>query len=71
MIRDEEMIRDKISYYNNNSIPIHIILNNSRFYNGSVVRIEETSIIFKEDFLGEIVVYLSEIKNIERQRPRT
>ena len=70
MIRDEEMLRDKLEYYFNNSIPIHIVLKNARFYNGSVVTIEETSIVFNDDFLQKMIIFLDEIKDIERQRPR-
>jgi len=67
MIRDEEHTRDKLKFYTDRGQPIHLKLANGYFYNGSVVKFNDDSIIFNDDKLGEIILHLSEIIDVVKR----
>ena len=67
MIRDEEHTRDKLKFYTDRKEDIHLKMDNGFFYNGTVVKFLDDHIIFKDDKLGEIILYLSEIVDVVKR----
>jgi len=67
MIRDEEHTRDKLKFYTARGEDIHLKLSNGYFYNGSVIEFLDDHIIFKDDKLGEIILYLREIIDVVKR----
>lgn len=78
MIRDEELIRDKLNFYKEKEFPVHIKLKtpfvpvekSASFRNGSIKEINETHIILDDEKLGEIVIYLKEIWFVDKREVR-
>ena len=64
MIRDEEHTRDKLNFYTERKEDIHLKMANGYFYNGSVVEFNDDHIIFKDDKLGEVLLYLCDIRDV-------
>jgi len=67
MIRDEEHTRDKLKFYTDRGQDIHLKMSNGYFYNGFVVEFLDDHIIFNDDKLGEIILYLSEIVDVVKR----
>lgn len=67
MIRNEEHARDKLKFFEDKNLAVHITLDNGRFLNGSVIIYKDDSIIFSDEKLGEQLVFLSEIKSVEKR----
>jgi hypothetical protein len=71
-IRYEEMIRDKLHFYSDKGIPIHLTLQLKEgftrrpFRNGQVVKYQDNSIIFMDRILGEVLIFLSEITDVQK-----
>jgi len=66
-IRDEEIIRDRLNYYWQLGQSIHITLISGRFRNGKVTKFNDDSIIFIDEKLGEVIIYLDEISYVEKR----
>lgn len=74
MLRDEEFLRDKLNFYKEKNFPVHIKLKTpfipvekSSFRNGCIKKINETHIILEDEKLGEIIIYLREIWNVDKR----
>lgn len=67
MIRDEERIRDKLSYYKELDQSVHLTLYSRAFRNGKTILFRDNSIIFNDDKLGEIIIFLDEIQFVEKR----
>ncbi len=67
MIREEEMIRDKLNFFKDRNQTIHISIKNSeQFYNGKVISFKgDDSLVFDDLKLGETLVFISQIKIVE------
>ena len=75
-IRDEEIIRDKLHFYSDKDNFIHLTLklkegfNRKPFRNGKVVKYQDDSIIFDDEVLGEQLIFLSEIEDVDKRREK-
>jgi len=67
MIRDEEHTRDKLKFYTDRGQDVHLKLVNGYFYNGFVVEFQDDKIIFNDDKLGEIILFLSDIRDVVKR----
>jgi len=70
MIGDEERIRDKLQFFKDRKIEVHIsIKQNKQFYNGYTVEFQgDDGVIFKDNVLGETLIFLSQIRMVEPKR---
>ena len=61
------MIREKVDFYLDSKKKVHLICNNDRFYNGTIIKNmpEAMMFVFKDRKLGEIVLVYDEVINIE------
>ena len=67
MMREEEMIRDKLRFFLDRKIKVHISIKNSeQFYNGFVVEFQgDDGVVFNDNKFGETLVFISQIKFVE------
>jgi hypothetical protein len=65
-IKNEEIVKEKINFYYSEKLKAHIIKHNHQWLNGIFLRkIEDADgWIVKEDKLGEVRVFVSEIFDI-------
>jgi len=70
MIREQEMIRDKLRFFKDRGSEIHIsIKGNSQFYNGFIVEFQgDDGVVFKDNMLGETLIFISQIKFVEPRK---
>ena len=67
MIRDE--IKEMINFYIEKGICVHLNLSTGKFYNGKVIGWEnESVIIFDDRVLGQIHIFVSQIRNLEEYK---
>ena len=59
-----------LDFYLQKKMKIHIELVNGRFYNGLVDEISNDRIIFNDSSLGQMPVYFSQIKIVEKYRDK-
>lgn len=65
-----QLIRQKIKFFSENNIKIHIETDKNMFYNGFISDIKDEFIIFNDRMLGEIPIFYLEISKIERYQER-
>lgn len=80
MIRDDKQLREKANFYKSKNSSVHIILKSQyqighfrvapTFRNGLILNIKEEYIELKEEKLGEIIIFFSEILNIEKREEK-
>jgi len=72
-IRDEEIIRDKLNFYKEREEPVHIKLITPYvnvdvpFRNGKIQEMRDNSVVLIDEKLGEILIYLKEIKDVDKR----
>ena len=68
MINEEEKtIKEKLEFYKNKDMRVHIKLKNKRFLNGKVIGKEEEKVYsFTDDKLGIIHIFITDIYEIEQ-----
>jgi hypothetical protein len=73
MIRDEKIIRDKLKFYKENDVSVHLVLYSplisipKPFRNGKVLEIRDNCIIFVDEKLGKIMIGIDEIISVEKR----
>ena len=72
MIRDEEIIKEKLQFYKDKNEAIHLTLKSNNiierpFRNGLTKEIKLDSIVFNDERLGIIFIHLSEIIDIQKR----
>ena len=75
MIREEEKIRDKLKFFTDEKVPMHITMKPfigslGKFYNGVVKEFRENCVIFEDEKIGETMLFYSEISYVERRIPK-
>jgi len=65
MTEHNEQIRQKAEFFKNKNQEVFIKLNNNFFYRGSLGVILSDSLILKDQKLGEMIIFYSEISIIE------
>jgi len=74
--RDEEIIRNKLQFYKDKDFSVHLVLkaklfsSEYTFRNGKTVKFNDDSIEFNDEKLGIILIYLSEIWNVEKREEK-
>jgi len=74
--RDEEIIRNKLQFYKDKDFSVHLVLKTKlfsseyTFRNGKTVKFNDDSIEFNDEKLGIILIYLSEIWNVEKREEK-
>lgn len=68
MIRDEEMIKEKLKFYDGDGAEIHLSLFSNEFRNGKIISLNDDSLIIDEFKLGRTIILIREIRNVERRR---
>lgn len=56
---------EKLKFYQDKDIAVHISTSSGTFYNGDVLSLDEKSIILQDLKLGEVYISFSEITNIQ------
>ena len=69
MIRDEEKIRDLLEFYKDKDFSVHLTLKYG-FRNGLTISIKEDSIVFNDEKLGEVLIFLNEIDRVDKREER-
>lgn len=67
---EQDELKEKVKFYHEREIVIHISLNNDFFYNGKIKEISAEFIIFEDKLSGEMPIFFREIKNVEPYRRR-
>lgn len=73
VIRDEEMIRDKLNFYKDRNGSVHLKLKQpymsltKPFRNGKVIELRDNSVVLDEEKLGKVLIYLSEITEVYKR----
>ena len=75
MIRNEELIRDKLKFYKDRGDSVHLTLipdymSDRPFRNGEVVKINEDNIEFDDEKLGTILIYLHQIRGVMKREAK-
>ena len=65
MTEHNEQIQKKAEFFKNKNQEVFIKLNNNFFYRGSLGVILSDSLILKDQKLGEMIIFYSEISIIE------
>jgi hypothetical protein len=72
-ILNEETIRDKLHYYSDRNIPVHITLNilmpngKNKFHNGQVIKYFDNFVEFEDEVKGNIPLFFRDIKDVEKR----
>ena len=75
-IRDEEIIRDKLNFYKDLDEAVHLTLKtgfvpvHTTFRNGKVLEVKEETLIFNDERLGKVLIFLKEILNVDKREER-
>ena len=75
-IRDEEILIEKLKFYKAKGEAVHLVLENSRgphstvFRNGITEEIKKGSIIFEDEKLGAILIYISELIDVQKREAK-
>lgn len=75
-IRDEELIRDKLEFYKNENVAVHLKLKTDSvsiekpFRNGVVLKLNDNSVIFQDEVLGKVIIYLREILSVDKREAK-
>lgn len=67
---DNNILKQKIKYYFENKLPVHISLRSTRFLNGKILEFAGDMIIIEDNLLGATPVYFDEIKYVEPFRKK-
>ena len=71
MERDQTLIRDKLSFYKDRKNSVHIVVGPPySFRNGEIMELSEESFIFKDEKLGEIIVFLREVVSVDKREDK-
>ena len=63
----QEKIRDRLEFYKNRDESVHIIIRGNFFRNGKTICFHDDNFEFKDDKLGIIIIYFSEVISVEKQ----
>jgi hypothetical protein len=75
-ILNDEHTRDKLKFYSDRNQSVHITLKLKEgffkhpFRNGKTLKFLDDSIIFIDEILGEIIIFLSDIIDVEKREER-
>jgi len=65
-----DTIRETALFYYEYKDAVHITLNSNKFYNGIILEVKLDFLILKDEVLGEVPVFFSEIMEIEPRLPK-
>lgn len=75
-IRDEEILLEKLQFYKDRDEAVHLVLKDNRgphekvFRNGMTEEIKRGSIVFEDEVLGVVLIYLSEIIDVQKREAK-
>jgi len=69
-MEDYTILKQKISYFKDNKIKVHISKHNGKFHNGLILEFQGDMLILDEEVVGAMPIYLIEIKEIEKRREK-
>jgi len=75
-IRDEEKIRDILQFYKDKDVSVHVSLKptgssfGGSFRNGKSIELKEDCVVFNDEKLGEILIFLSDIFRVDKREDR-
>jgi len=75
-IRNEKIFIEKLQFYKDNDEAVHLVLKNNQhpygknFRNGLTKEIKLNSIIFNDEVLGVILIYLSELIDVAKRKAK-
>jgi hypothetical protein len=73
MILDERIIKGKLQFYKEQNAPVHITLGyfpKAKFHNGLIKEIKEDSFILVDEVVGDLPIYFSEVRDIDKRREK-
>lgn len=62
---DKRIIYEKVKFYSEKDISIHVQTSSGTFYNGNIKSIDENSIVIEDLKLGEVYISFSEVINLQ------
>lgn len=75
-IRDEEILLEKLQFYKDRGEAVHLVLKSNKgphekvFRNGKTEEIKRGSIVFEDEVLGVVLIYLSELVDVEKREAK-
>lgn len=75
-IRDEEILLEKLQFYKDRDEAVHLVLKSNCgpyekvFRNGKTKEIKKGSIVFKDEVLGVVLIYLSELVDVQKREAK-
>lgn len=64
-MNDLILTRQKIKFFSDKKLKVHIDTTSDKFYNGIIKEVSEEFIILTDRFIGDVPIFLLEIKKIE------
>lgn len=61
--KKEDMNKEKIKYYYNNKISVHLSLESGQWFNGKILSIKDKYFTFEDKKLGKQLIFYSELKD--------
>ena len=65
--QEKKILYEKVSYFKNHNIAVHILKYDERFNNGKILELSHDLIILDDEVLGAVPIYFLEIKFIEKR----
>jgi len=62
--------KEKLKFYLDEKIAIHLNLSKGRWANGSVIKIKEKTFIFEEEKLGKTLIFFEEVINLAPRKKK-
>lgn len=75
-IRNEEILLEKLQFYKDRGEAVHLVLNDNHgphekvFRNGMTEEIKKGSIVFEDEKLGVVLIYLSELVDVQKREAK-
>ena len=73
-IRNEEILIEKLHFYKDRGEAVHLVLKSNQgphekvFRNGMTEEIKHSSIVFEDEVLGAVLIYLSELIDVQKRK---
>ena len=74
--RNEEILKEKLQFYKDRDESVHLVLKmnpqtlKKQFRNGKTRDIKEGSIVFDDEVLGVVLIYFSELVDVQKREAK-
>lgn len=67
---NDKIIKEKVEFFKDNKIAVHIVKKDGRFHNGLILEHSGDLIILDDEVLGSMPIYFLEVKYIEKRKEK-